>query len=168
MTINELQNRIEQLERQQRRTRTVFLLLIVLGCAAVLMGQVNQPIIDQSIELRQLVDPADLAPVVEPEIHPELRTNSLSIYDRAGKQRGVLSALGDGSVLALFDRNGRTRAELTAAGTNVSLTLYDGEGKTRAVLGSTGLVGSRVAGERAPASSVVLLDGAGRLLSRMP
>ena len=163
MTIDELRARIEILERRQRRGRVAFLVVILLGCGALLMAQT-----DQSIEIRQGLRPLEGVPYVEPTIQAEVRTNALSLYDRAGRQRGVLSALGDGSVLALFDGNGKTRAELSAAGANVSFTLYDPDGKVRTVVGSTGLVGSRLRGERAPASSIIFMDREGNLLSRMP
>jgi hypothetical protein len=167
MTMNELQERIERLERQHRRTKIVTLLIIILAVGTVMgVGQSVAPEQLKGEVFRGL--PADGARIDPPPIQAEIRTTTLSLVDSSGNPRGVLSALGDGSVLALFDRNGKTRAELSAAGLNVSFTLYDPDGKVRAVIGSTNLVGSRIQGERSPASSLIFLDHAGRLLSRLP
>ena len=47
-----------------------------------------------------------------------------------------------------------------------SVALYDPSGQARTVIGSTPLVGSRLAGERTPASSIVLFDKDGKLIFR--
>jgi hypothetical protein len=78
-----------------------------------------------------------------------------------------------GSVfLVMFDTAGKTRANLSVGNEGPSLVLYDAGGKQRTIIGSTTLVGSHVnengIAEKAPASSIVLFDKAGKLLWRQP
>lgn len=72
----------------------------------------------------------------------------------------------------MFDAAGKTRANLSVSNDGPSLVLYDAAGRQRTVVGSTTLVGSHVnengIAEKAPASSIVLMDRAGKLLWRQP
>jgi hypothetical protein len=120
--------------------------------------------------LRQ--DPPATKPAARP-VEAEVRANHFVLVDDKGKERASLVADGAGSVfLVMFDTAGRTRANLSVSNDGPSLVFYDPNGRQRAILGSTTLVGSHVhengIAEKAPASSIVLFDKAGKLLWRQP
>ena len=97
----------------------------------------------------------------------EVRAQRFVLVDDSGKERASLVTDGNGSVyLVMFDAQGKNRINLSVNSSGPSLALYDPSGQARAIIGSTPLIGSRIAGERTPASSVVLFDKDGRLLSR--
>jgi hypothetical protein len=72
----------------------------------------------------------------------------------------------------MFDANRKTRVNLSVSNDGPSLVFYDANGRQRTIIGSTTLVGSHVndngIAERAPTSSIVLFDRAGKLLWRQP
>jgi hypothetical protein len=110
---------------------------------------------------------------VRPSVEAEVRSNHFVLVDERGKERASLVADRAGSVfLVMFDAAGRTRANLSVSNDGPSLVFYDATGRQRTIIGSTTLVGSHVyengIAEKAPASSIVLFDRAGKLLWRQP
>lgn len=108
-----------------------------------------------------------------PVTEAEVRSHHFVLVDEKGKERASLVADRAGSVfLVMFDANGKTRANLSVGNDGPSLVFYDANGRQRTIIGSTTLVGSHVndngIAERAPASSIVLFDRAGKLLWRQP
>jgi hypothetical protein len=103
----------------------------------------------------------------------EVRSQHFVLVDSKGKERASMVADGAGSVfLVMFDAAGKTRANLSVGNEGPSLVFYDVTGQQRTIIGSTTLVASHVNQngivERAPASSIVLFDKAGKLLWREP
>ena len=108
-----------------------------------------------------------------PLVESEVRSQHFVLVDEKGKERASLVADGAGSVfLVMFDTAGKTRANLSVSNDGPALVFYDATGQARTILGSTTLVGSHVnengVAEKAPASSIVLFDRAGKLLFRQP
>ena len=108
-TLDTLTQRLDRLERQNRRLK-VASGAVLFGIAAILlMGQGSSPIVEAE---RFLVrDPT------------------------TGKFRGALSVLQDGSVgLSISAPDGKSLSLSANASGNVGLTLYDKQGKLRAEL----------------------------------
>ena len=145
-----LSERLERLEKRFRTTRAVAIIACIVIAAGVMMGQAPPPTVEA-----------------------EVRSQHFVLVDGKGKERASLVADAAGSVfLVLFDANGKTRANLSASNDGPSLIFYDAAGQARTIVGSTTMVASHVnengIAERAPASSIVLLDRAGKLLWREP
>ena len=144
--------------------------MAVMGCIlAVIAMTIGQAFPQTFFGLEQL-DPLGTLPRPEAEetsVQPVLRASHFMLVDENGKERASLVPDDDGSVyLVMFDRDGKSRINLSLTGSGPSLSLYDSSGQARAVVGSTALVGSRIAGERTPPSTIVLFDKDGKLLSR--
>jgi hypothetical protein len=112
-------------------------------------------------------------PPPKPVVEAEVRSHHFVLVDEKGKERASLVTDRAGSVfLVMFDDAGKTRANLSVSNDGPSLVFYDATGRQRTVIGSTTLVGSHVndngVAEKAPASSLVLFDKAGKLLWRQP
>jgi hypothetical protein len=166
--------RMENRFRWMKRTAIVLAIVITTGA---LMAQVRpQPV--QAPPLPGEVLPSgrtrvEAVPPRNPIIEGEVRAEHFILVDTKGKERASLVADGAGSVfLVMFDTAGKTRANLSVSNDGPSLILYDPSGQARTVVGSTTLVPSHVndngIAEKAPPSSVVLLDRSGKLLSRQP
>jgi hypothetical protein len=172
MTDLELLSR--RLATMERRFRWMIRLGIAVGIivtTAALMAQIPER-----------TRPGDVLPdgTLRPETRPtatlvenEVRSHHFVLVDEKGKERASLVADYAGSVfLVMFDAAGKTRANLSVSNDGPSLVLYDASGRPRTVVGSTTLVGSHVnengIAEKAPASSIILMDKAGKLLWRQP
>ena len=95
------------------------------------------------------------------------------LVDGKGNERASLVADDAGSVfLVMFDSKGKTRSQLSVSNDGPSLIFYDASGQPRLIAGSTTSVGSHVnengIAEKAPASSIIIFDKAGKLLWREP
>jgi hypothetical protein len=102
--------RVERLERQNRRFKVTGSLVGAVVAAVAILGQARST--DRVIEAQRFV-----------------------IKDSSNRPRGVLAALSDGSVLSLYDRDGRGRASLTVAGDGTArLGFFDKGGKGRIVV----------------------------------
>ncbi len=167
----------QRLARMERRFRWMSRLAIGLGIivtTAALMAQVRGPVRPgEVLPNGQLVLPNPDRPVARPPVEAEVRAQHFVLVDGKGKDRASLVADGAGSVfLVMFDGQGKTRANLSVSNDGPSLIFYDAEGHQRTIVGSTTLVGSHVnengISEKAPPSSIVLFDKAGKLLWRQP
>jgi hypothetical protein len=105
--------RLEKLERQNRRMKLAGLGAMVIAGAFVLMGQASGP-----------------------RTPPEVRAKSFVLVDAKGETRARLymSASAKGPELTLLDANGNARAEMDAFSDSPELALSDAKGKVRARL----------------------------------
>jgi hypothetical protein len=160
-----LSRRVHQLEQRFRWMKRAAILLVILITAGSTMAQL-EPELQRQKPLTQQVNQSK-------STEAEVRAHHFVLVDEKGKDRASLVADGAGSVfLVMFDTAGKTRANLSVSNDGPSLVFYDAAGRQRAVIGSTTLVGSHVnengIAEKAPASSIVLFDKAGKLLWREP
>ena len=103
--------RLEKVEQQNRRLKTVGIVVLALAVAGMVMGQAMPR-----------------ARIVEAE--------GFVLKDGAGKVRAKLYVVGkDGPGLALLDENGKDRAWLGVGKYGPRLTVYDENGKDRVGLG---------------------------------
>jgi hypothetical protein len=158
-----LSERLAQVETRLRWVTRAALVLVLGILASVVMAQGQQ-------ELRILQ--ADKPPQ-PPSVEAEVRAQHFTLVDSKGRERASLVADNAGSVfLVMFDTVRKTRANLSVSNEGPSLVFYDAAGQQRTIIGSTTLVGSHVnengIAEKAPASSIVLFDKAGKLLWREP
>ena len=167
-----------RLARMESRFRWMIRAAIAVGViitAAVLTAQ-DLPERGRPGQIRpngSIIMPKTESTLPKPVTEAEVRSHHFVLVDEKGKERASLVADGAGSVfLVMFDTNGRTRANLSVGNDGPSLVFYDANGRQRTIIGSTTLVGSHVndngIAERAPASSIVLFDRAGKLLWRQP
>jgi hypothetical protein len=158
-----LSERLAQVETRLRWVTRAALVLVLGILASVVMAQGQQ-------ELRILQ--ADKPPQ-PPSVEAEVRAQHFTLVDSKGRERASLVADNAGSVfLVMFDTARKTRANLSVSNEGPSLVFYDAAGQQRTIIGSTTLVGSHVnengIAEKAPPSSIVLFDKAGKLLWREP
>jgi hypothetical protein len=163
--------RVQKLEQRFRWIKRGAMLLVIFVTAGTAMAQL-QPELDPFRLLQRRSRPDEVASR-QPAVEAEVRSQHFVLVDSAGRERASLVADGAGSAfLVMFDATGRTRANLSVSNDGPSLVFYDTSGRQRTIIGSTTLVGSHVhengVAEKAPASSIVLFDRAGRLLWREP
>ncbi len=165
-----LSNRLRTLENRFRRIKTLAVIACIVVAAVGIMGQARRlpGEVLPSGRLR-----VETQPIRNATVEAELRSQHFVLVDGTGKERASLVADTAGSVfLVMFDAAGKTRANLSVSNDGPSLVFYDPSGQARMALGSTTLVGSHVndngVAERAPSSSIVLFDRAGKLLFRTP
>jgi len=159
--------KLEQRFRWMKRSAILFGILVTAGTAMAQFG----PELDPFRLLRRPLTQRDAIP--KPSVEAEVRSHHFVLVDEKGKDRASLVADGAGTVfLVMFDSAGKTRANLSVSNEGPSLVFYDPSGQQRTIIGSTTLVGSHVnengVAERAPASSIVFFDKAGKLLWRQP
>jgi hypothetical protein len=124
-----IEERLENLERQNWRMKLTGLAMLVIAGVAVLMGQAP-PVLPRTITAAEfvLVDAqgrtrADLEMV---EGRPRL-----ALLDEHENPRATLAALAEGSGLELNDANGARRVTLKAYSDGPGLALFDSDGTTR-------------------------------------
>ena len=170
-----LSRRVAHMESRFRWITRAAIAICVLVMAAVVIAQDlperprSRPV--EVLPSGQLRLEAQAPP--KPVVEAEVRSHHFVLVDEKGKERASLVTDRAGSVfLVMFDDAGKTRANLSVSNDGPSLVFYDATGRQRTVIGSTTLVGSHVndngVAEKAPASSVVLFDKAGKLLWRQP
>lgn len=158
-----LSRRVLEMERKYRRMKRTALAACMMMAAGTIMAQGVQ---QDRLLIRNQPQPS-------PPVEAQVRAHQFVLVDENGKERASLVADRAGSVfLVLFDRNEKSRADLSVTPDGPSLVFYDPTGQARTVIGSTTHVASHVnekgITERAPASSIVLLDRTGKLRWRMP
>ena len=164
-----LSARIQNVEASLKRARRLTFIACICTAAAIMLGNAfsqgkGPDTLDQLDPLQTLQrGPA----AVQAAVQPEVRARKFILVDSNDKERATLVSGNDGSVyLVMFDAAGKNRVNLAATPAGPSLTLYDPSGQARTAIGSTALIGSRLAGERTPASSIVLFDKDGKLIAR--
>jgi len=166
-----LSRRLATMERRFRWMTRLAITMGIIVTTAALMAQ-----IPERARPGEVLPDGRPRPEARPATTPvenEVRSHHFVLVDEKGKERASLVADQAGSVfLVLFDASGKTRANLSVSNDGPSLVFYDATGRQRTIVGSTTLVGSHVnengIAEKAPASSIVLLDKAGKLLWRQP
>ena len=107
-----VEQRLEQLERANRRMKRLGAFVLLTAAIVLLSGQANGKAL------------------------PDLEVRSLTLKDKEGKTRATLSVLAHGASLNLFDKGGKMRVWLsTMADGSVALALLDKDGTTRMALG---------------------------------
>ncbi len=121
-------NRLEQLEKQNRRFKQIGALALILAGSVLLMGQApatrtveaNEFVLrDESGRVRGRLSMTDSGP-------------ALSLYDQNGHIRIMLDVLASGPGLSLLDANGKIRLVLTVEASGPGLALVDENGRKRA------------------------------------
>lgn len=109
-TLEDLQNRLLKLEKQNRRMKYVGVVVLAVIAVIVVMGQ------------------APSKKIVE--------ANEFILKDDGGKVRGKLWTNGDESIIDLVDEYGRGRLQLDAGNYQSTISVMDSNGKPRAKLSS--------------------------------
>jgi hypothetical protein len=128
--------RLERLEKQNRRLKSAAALFMIFTSSLVLMSAAGHK--GRTIEARQIVLKDD-----EGNTRAILGMRSagpgLTLYDANGdKVQALLAVLQTGPVLGLYDASGTTRVLLGATPKGATLTFNDAEGKLRAEMGFSG------------------------------
>jgi hypothetical protein len=171
--LESLSNRLRILENRSRRARVLGVIASIFVAALGLMGQGPGRLGESDIIPQRGLKIETQAAQARAILENEVRSQHFVLMDENGKERASLSADRAGSVfLVMFDAGGKNRVNLSLTPQGPSLAFYDPSGQARTILGSTSTVASRISEngivERAPASSIVLFDKNGRLLSRAP
>ena len=142
----DLEQRVAQLERGNRRMKRIGALVLVVAAAALLSGQVKGK-------------------------YPDLEVGSLTLKDKAAKTRARLGVSADGSPsLDLLDRDGKTRARLTVLPDgSPGLALFGKDGSVRATLGATATVDKRTGAKtKTTEGTLTLFDAKGDVIWQAP
>ena len=110
--------RLEKLEKQNRRLKQAGAVALILAAAVLLMGQASP---NRTVEANRFV-----------------------LTDRSGNEQGVLMLKPSGPSFMLLDPNSLATAELSIRGHNPDLILLDANGKVRFTL-NAGLDGAELA-----------------------
>jgi hypothetical protein len=152
-----LSERLDILERQNRRWRIAALLAMIGLLAVFAMAQTSTPHVVNA---------------------DRVRAREFQLIDSAGKQRAALSIVKGEPGLALLDDGGKLKAILAVAGREPWLGLFDGAGKVRAKLDVTGgipalaLVGDAgaakmILGVEGEHPALLLADTAGKVRAKL-
>jgi hypothetical protein len=128
-SLSELEARLEKLERQNRRLKSLGLVFLLIVLSGLLLAQTSRK-------------PAHAAPASAASVtYDTLVVHRLELRDEAGKLRGLLVVKNGVPSLRLYDAAGKPRAWLTVDGEGApGLWFYDAAGMSRAVLGVTSVV----------------------------
>jgi len=158
--IETLVQRLDDLERENRRLKWIGALVLIGIAALVLMGQAGPRRVFKHLQSEQFIlqDPGGQTRAVLGTLADG--SSGLVLYDRNGKERAKLIVLADGSsVLHALDKDGKLRAGLgVASDGSPGLLLGDREGRPRA--------GLSVLGDGMP--SFGLFDANGKVLFKAP
>jgi hypothetical protein len=143
-----LVQRIESLERDNRRWKRGATLAVLLVAAAGLMGHASTRTVDAH---KYVLRDAENRPRAELAMDGK-QSLALRFKDESGMPRLTLGIEGESAVVVLNDKSSKPRATLTVLphGTP-SLTMYDEAGKVRAELA--------LSREGTPALSIIERDG---------
>ena len=123
--------RLDKLEKQNRRLKYAGAAALLLVSTALVMGQAAP--VPETIEARMFIvrdaDGTARAALTVTELGP-----SLVLYDADGKLRAELTVMETGPRLHLLDADGTMRAGLAATELGPGLVLYDAHGTMRVVL----------------------------------
>jgi hypothetical protein len=164
-----IEERLEKLERQNRRMKLAGLGAMVIAGAFVLMGQASGPRTPSEVRAKSFVL-VDANGETRARLYMSASANGpeLTLLDAKGNERLTLYGPPIGPTLALSDANGEVRAGLAVTSDRPWLTLYDAKGNPRVVLDANsegaGLALSDANGE-VRAGLAVTSDGPGLVLS---
>jgi hypothetical protein len=132
----EVFERLERLEKQNRRIKLAATLLLIFASSLILMSATWHK--EHTVEARQIVLKDD-----EGNTRAVLGMRSagpgLTLYGADGERvQALLSVLQTGPVLGLYDADGTTRVLLGVTPKGATVTFNDAEGKLRAEMGFSG------------------------------
>ncbi|OFV94413.1 MAG: hypothetical protein A3H28_09725 [Acidobacteria bacterium RIFCSPLOWO2_02_FULL_61_28] len=123
-------NRLEKLEKQNRRFKQIGAVALIIVGSVVLMGQAPPP---RTVEANEFTL-RDGSGRVRGQLSMTNSGPALSLYDQNGHVRTMLDVLASGPGLSLLDANGKIRAALVVEANGPGLALVDGNGKKRAMV----------------------------------
>ena len=129
----ELEARLNRLERENQRMKRGALLLIVLAFGVACVGQTQGPRVSDEVRTRRLIVEDGSGNTVA-ELKDIQGGGWLALYDGTEKPRVQLSAILDSQGLTFYDKSGQNRVDLTADENRTSLCFHDKAGKARAQL----------------------------------
>jgi len=134
-TLDRLTQRLDRLERENRRLKVTGAVLVLALAAGGVMGQVPKAV-PRVVEAERFVL-RDTKGKVLATLGTEASTPSLALFDQNGKTRAVLMVLANGAAgLFVDDQNGKTRVLLgVGADGTPAVSLLDQNEKRRAALG---------------------------------
>ena len=136
LTLNTLTQRLDRLERGNRRLKLAVAVLLISLAAVGVMGQVSPKAAPKVIEAERFVLRDTSGKPRATLVVAADGTSGLSLYDQNGKGRLRLYVDTSGPSLALADQNGKLRATLRLdADGSPGLTLFDRGEKLRGGLG---------------------------------
>ena len=128
--------RLEKLEKQNRRLKRAAALFVIFTSSLVLMSAAGHK--GRTVEARQVVLKDD-AGNTRAVLGMRSAGPGLTLYGPDGdKVEALLTVLQTGPVLGLYDADGTTRALLGVTPKGASLTFNDAEGKLRAEMSFSG------------------------------
>ncbi len=191
--LNTLTQRLDRLERENRRLKIAGAILLLALAAVGAMGQVLPKAVPKVVEAERFVvrdtkgkvlatlgtEASGLPALVLSDQNGKRRAGlfvladgepHLGLFDQNEKRRAVLAVLADGApALFLADQNGKDRAGLVLDTSGPSLVLRDENDKIRAVLGRAALEATATGTvEQRPAASLVLFDKDGKVIWKVP
>jgi len=129
-----LANRVEKLERQNRRMKQAGTIILILAAAVVLMGQAPGT---RTVEANEFVL-RDADGRIRGWLGVRDDNPGLSLYGANGKPQVWLSAQPGGPLFSLYDIQERQRIMITAPEETPVIGFYDKNGKGRGALGMSG------------------------------
>ncbi len=159
-TSSTLIERLDRLERENRRLKIAGAILLLVVAAGGAMGQVLPKAVPKVVEAERFVLRDTKGKILATLGAEASGLLALVLYDQNGKARAVLGVVADGRpVLSLLDQNGKDRAGLGLLPDGVpTLSLLDQNGKDRATLA--------VKADGTPALG--LFDRDGKVIWRVP
>ena len=158
--------RLEELEKQNRRMKHVGTIAVIVAGVALLMGQAAQK---KTVEANEFIL-RDTNGKIRAKLDIFAGGPHLDLFDAAGTVRVSLNNSKDGTGLGLFDAAGKIRAGLTvdADADRPELTLSDQEG-FEASIGTTELLTPRTGeSHKTSAASVVLFGKDKKVIWQAP
>ncbi len=168
-TMDKLVQRLDRLERENRRLKRIGALVVVGIAAVVLMGQARLSKVAKVIEAEKFVLRDTSGQIGAILFTVDGGSPHLEFRDKKRNLRITLGVLGDVGHLSLFSENGNSAITLRALPDgSPHLQFYDKDGNTRAVLGSTSPRTMSIETKRRPESSLVLFDKKGKVIWKAP
>jgi len=131
-TMNNMEQRLDRLERENLRWRRIGFLVLVVIAAMVLMGQAKVSRVAKVIEAEKFVV-RDKSGKVRAALQTSAKDGpSLDLYDKNGKNRVQLAILevgGPTPILFLLDRNEKFSLKLAEVGGEGIMWLHDKDGR---------------------------------------
>ncbi len=131
---NEIINRLQKLEKQNRYMKLGGLAIVLLAVTTLLTGASKKPEIAEEIRAKKivLVDEQGKEVIVMDSLNNNV--SRINIFDSKGKIRLCLGAVDGNPILGMNDPNGNNRLRLTADDTSSLLSLSDSKGNLRLYL----------------------------------
>jgi hypothetical protein len=134
-TLNPLTQRLDRLERENRRLKIAGAIVLLAVVAVGAMGQVLPKAVPKVLEAERFVL-RDTSGKILATLGPSPLGPGLSLYDQSGKiGASLLATLGPnlfGPGLSLFDQSGKIGASLVLLAGTPTLNFNDQNGKARA------------------------------------